>query len=156
LRLYPRHPPGEAFPDPSIGTPFFRILSSLRACVVTAIGCVVSTELVDVRKCNTIWADSYDQDFTDIFAIQSEVAQTIVRKLTATLSLEEKRIIEAKPTDDLDAYDLFLRAKPLILSVRLSSGIGTSQSPDIAIGSWKKLSDSTPSSPNDDGIEHAR
>jgi hypothetical protein len=61
------------------------------------------------------WADSYDQDFTDIFVIQSEVAQTIARKLTATLSPEEKRIIEAKPTDDLDAYDLFLRAKPLIL-----------------------------------------
>jgi hypothetical protein len=101
---------------------------------LTAIGCVVSTELVDARNDNTIWADSYDQDFTDIFAIQSEVAQTIARKLTATLSPEEKKIIEAKPTDDLDAYDLFLRAKPLILSVRLSSGIGTSQSPDNAIG----------------------
>src|SRR6201981_2422578 len=51
----------------------------------------VSTELIDARNDNTIWADSYDRDLTDIFAIQSEVAQTIATKLTATLSPEEKR-----------------------------------------------------------------
>jgi adenylate cyclase len=62
--------------------------------------------LVDARNDNTIWADSYDRDLTDIFAIQSEVAQTIVRKLDATLSPQEKRSIEAKPTDNLEAYDL--------------------------------------------------
>src|SRR5260221_5570447 len=58
----------------------------------------VSTELVDARNDNTIWADSYDRDLTDIFAIQSEVAQTIATKLAATLSPEEKRYIEKKPT----------------------------------------------------------
>jgi adenylate cyclase len=51
----------------------------------------VSTELVDARNDNTIWADSYDRDLTDIFAIQSEVAQVIANKLTATLSPEEKK-----------------------------------------------------------------
>jgi adenylate cyclase len=51
----------------------------------------VSTELVDARNDNTIWADSYDRDLTDIFAIQSEIAQTIASKLTATLSPEEKK-----------------------------------------------------------------
>src|ERR1700739_3940553 len=70
----------------------------------------VSTELVDAHNDTTIWADSYDRDLTDIFAIQSEVAQTIVRKLNATLSPDEKRSIEAKPTDNLEAYDLYLRA----------------------------------------------
>jgi serine/threonine protein kinase len=76
----------------------------------------VSTELVDARNDHTIWADSYDRDLTDIFAIQSEVAQTIVRRLNATLSPEEKRSIEAKPTDNLEAYDLYLRANELIMN----------------------------------------
>jgi serine/threonine protein kinase len=74
----------------------------------------VSTELVDARNDNTIWADSYDRDLTDIFTIQSEVAQTIASKLTATLSPEEKKNIEAKPTDNLEAYDLYLQAKELM------------------------------------------
>jgi TolB-like protein len=76
----------------------------------------VSTELVDARNDNTIWADSYDRDLTDIFAIQSEVAQTIATKLAATLSPEEKRYIEKKPTENLEAYDLYLRAKELFVS----------------------------------------
>jgi TolB-like protein len=71
----------------------------------------ITIRLVDARNDNTIWADSYDRDLTDIFAIQSEVAQTIANKLTATLSPQEKQRIEAKPTDNLEAYDLYLRAK---------------------------------------------
>jgi len=79
----------------------------------------VSTELVDARSDNTIWADSYDRDLADIFAIQSEVAQTIASKLAAALSPEEKKRIEAKPTDSLEAYDLYLRAKALVAGVRI-------------------------------------
>ncbi len=71
----------------------------------------VSTELIDARNDQTIWADSYDRDLSDIFAIQSDVAQTIAAKLAATLSPAEKRTIEKKPTDNLEAYDLYLRAK---------------------------------------------
>ena len=74
----------------------------------------VSTELVDARNDNTIWADSYDRDLTDIFAIQSEIAQTVASKLSAQLSSEERKDIEEKPTDNLDAYDLYLQAKQLI------------------------------------------
>ena len=84
----------------------------------------VSTELVDARQDKTIWADSYDRDLTDIFAIQSEVAQTIATKLTAELSPEEKRNIERKPTENLEAYDLYLRANELILNVRMSMIFG--------------------------------
>ena len=80
----------------------------------------VSTELIDAHDDTTIWADSYDRDLSDIFAIQSEVAQTIAAKLTATLSPEEKRHIEKKPTENLEAYDLYLRAKELFVSVRVS------------------------------------
>jgi serine/threonine protein kinase len=95
----------------------------------------VSTELVDARNDNTIWADSYDRDLTDIFVIQSEVAQTIAAKLTATLSPEEKRFIEKKPTENLEAYDLYLRAKELFVSVRVSMNLKNVEKPLVdAIG----------------------
>ena len=81
----------------------------------------VNTELIDARQDKTIWADSFDRDLTDIFAIQSEVAQTIATKLAATLSPQEKRNIEKKPTENLEAYELYLRAKELLISVGLAA-----------------------------------
>ena len=74
----------------------------------------VSTELIDARYDNTIWADSYDRDLTNIFSIQSEIAQTVASKLSAQLSSEERKNIEEKPTNNLEAYDLYLQAKQLI------------------------------------------
>jgi serine/threonine protein kinase len=74
----------------------------------------VSTELVDARNDNTIWADSYDRDLTNIFAIQSEIAQQVASRLSARLSPEERKDIEEKPTNDLQAYDLYLQAKLLL------------------------------------------
>jgi serine/threonine protein kinase len=76
----------------------------------------VSTQLIDARKDQTIWADSYDRDLNGIFAIQSDVAQTIAAKLAVALSPAEKRTIEKKPTENLDAYDLYLQAKELFFS----------------------------------------
>jgi len=89
----------------------------------------VSTELVDAQNDNTIWADSYDRDLTDIFAIQTEVAQTIASKLAATLSPEEKKSILARPTNNLEAYDLYLRAKELIADVYASFSVGNVEKP---------------------------
>ena len=95
----------------------------------------VSTELVDARNDHTVWADSFDRDLTDIFAIQSEVAQTIARKLTTTLSPEEKKIIEQKPTDNLAAYDLYLRARESIAAADIALASGNFERPLIgAIG----------------------
>jgi serine/threonine protein kinase len=74
----------------------------------------VSTELVDARNDNTIWADSYDRDLTNIFSIQSEIAQSVASRLSTQLSLEERKDIEGKPTENLVAYDLYLQAKHLI------------------------------------------
>jgi TolB-like protein/Flp pilus assembly protein TadD len=74
----------------------------------------VSTELVDARNCNTIWADSYDRDLTDVFAIQSEIAQQVASRLRAQLSPEELKDTEEEPTKNLQAYDLYLQAKQLI------------------------------------------
>jgi TolB-like protein/Flp pilus assembly protein TadD len=74
----------------------------------------VSTELVDARDGTTIWADSYDRDLIDIFAIQSEIAQKVASRLSARLSPEERKDIEQKPTDNMEAYDLYLQAKQLL------------------------------------------
>jgi serine/threonine protein kinase len=81
----------------------------------------VSTELVDARNDNTVWADSYDRDLTDIFAIQSEIAQRVASILSARLSPAERKDIEEKPTSNLEAYDLYLQAKQLVNSVGLST-----------------------------------
>jgi TolB-like protein/Tfp pilus assembly protein PilF len=89
----------------------------------------VSAELIDARNDNTVWADSYDRDLTDIFSIQSEVAQTIARKLTATLSPEEKKVIEQRPTDNLSAYDLYLRAKESIADAEITLASGNFEEP---------------------------
>jgi serine/threonine protein kinase len=74
----------------------------------------VSTELVNARNDNTIWADSYDRDLTDIFATQSEIAQQVASRLSAQLSPEERKSIEEKPTNNLEAYDLYLQARHLV------------------------------------------
>jgi TolB-like protein/Tfp pilus assembly protein PilF len=71
----------------------------------------VSTQLVDARSDNAVWAGSYDRDLNDIFAIQSEVAQAIAGKLSAALSPDQKNRIEAKPTTNMAAYDSYRRAK---------------------------------------------
>jgi len=81
----------------------------------------ITTELIDARNDNTIWADSYERDLTDIFAIQSEIAEAIARRLTATLTPNEQQMIERKPTENLAAYDLYLRANELIANTDLNA-----------------------------------
>ena len=68
-------------------------------------------QLVDARTDEHIWAETYDRNLTDIFAIQSDVAQQIARALKATLSPAEKERIERKPTNNLEAYDYYLQGK---------------------------------------------
>jgi TolB-like protein len=89
----------------------------------------VSAELINALSDTTVWADSYDRDLTDIFAIQSEVTQSIAAKLAATLSPEEQKSIEAKPTDNLEAYDLYLQAKKIMLVAKLASTSASIEKP---------------------------
>ena len=79
----------------------------------------VSTELVDASNDHTIWADSYDRDLTDIFAIQRGIAQQVASRLRAQLSPEERKDIDKQPTNNLEAYDLYLQAKQLANAVVL-------------------------------------
>jgi adenylate cyclase len=87
----------------------------------------VSTELINASNDNTVWADSYDRDLTNIFAIQSEIAQIVASKLSAQLSPKERKIIEEKPTNNLEAYDLYLQSKQLIARVSAISMPSTEQ-----------------------------
>jgi serine/threonine protein kinase/predicted Zn-dependent protease len=89
----------------------------------------ITIELVDAGTDHTVWSEIYDRDLTDIFTIQSEVAQIIASKLTVTLSPAEKRRIESKPTDNLEAYDLYLRAKEQIVSAKVSYTVATTEKP---------------------------
>jgi TolB-like protein len=73
----------------------------------------VNAQLIDARTDAHLWAEHYDRDLADVFAVQSEIATSIVERLRTKLSPAEKSAIEEKPTADLAAYDLYLRAKAL-------------------------------------------
>ena len=75
----------------------------------------VNAQLVDARTDSQLWAERYDRDVADVFAIESEVAGKIVAQLQAKISPSEKAAIEQKPTADLAAHDLYIRAKTLMV-----------------------------------------
>ncbi len=76
----------------------------------------VNAQLVDARNDAHLWAQTYDRDLEDVFAIQSEIAKAIADQLQAKLSPAEKNAIEQRPTYDLTAFDQYSRAKTLILT----------------------------------------
>jgi TolB-like protein len=80
----------------------------------------VNAQLIDSRSEANVWAQTYDRDLADIFAIQSEIAKVIAEQLQAKLSPNEKKAIEQPPTTDLAAFDLYSRAKSLLLTADIS------------------------------------
>jgi len=81
----------------------------------------VNAQLVDARTDAHLWALTYDRDLADVFAIQSEIAKAIADQLQAKLSPNEKKAIEQPPTTDLAAFDLYSRAKSLLLTAGFSA-----------------------------------
>ena len=75
----------------------------------------VNAQLIDTRTDVHSWAQRYDRDVADLFAIQSEIAQAIAAELGAKISPAERRAIQRVPTGDLDAFDLYARARSLSL-----------------------------------------
>jgi serine/threonine protein kinase/Flp pilus assembly protein TadD len=71
----------------------------------------INAQLIDTQTDTQIWAEQYDRKVEDIFTLQSEIAQTIAAQLKATLSTDEKAEIWRQPTQDLQAYDLYLRGR---------------------------------------------
>jgi adenylate cyclase len=74
----------------------------------------VTAQLVDGRNGGHLWAEHYDRDLTDIFAIQDEIAHSIVDQLKVKLLPEEKRAIDQIPTQDVEAYAYYLRGRQFL------------------------------------------
>src|SRR5438046_5188987 len=74
----------------------------------------INAELIDARTDAHIWAETYDRTAADLFAIQSELAQSIVTQLKAKLSPQQKAEIEERPTQDLDAFEFYFQAKAIV------------------------------------------
>jgi TolB-like protein/class 3 adenylate cyclase len=81
----------------------------------------VNAQLIDARNDAHLWAQTYDRDLADVFAIQSEIAKAIADQLQAKLSPAEKNAIEQRPTNDVAAFEFYSRAKDLILNTGFSA-----------------------------------
>jgi tetratricopeptide (TPR) repeat protein len=77
--------------------------------------------LVDTRSDSQIWAEQYDRDLDNVFALQSQIAQKVADQLGADVSSTEKAAIQEPPTTDIIAYDAYLRAKDLINDISFST-----------------------------------
>ncbi|HEY3012920.1 MAG TPA: protein kinase [Gemmatimonadales bacterium] len=71
----------------------------------------VSAQLVNVADGYHLWSERYDRELEDVFAIQDEIAENIVKALRVVLSEDERRAIEKKRTDNVQAYDYYLRGR---------------------------------------------
>src|SRR5262249_48632974 len=76
----------------------------------------INTQLIDARTDAHVWAEEYDRDVKEMFAVQSEIAQEVAKQLHGKLSPTEKLAIKHAPTTNLTAFDLYSRAKNLILA----------------------------------------
>ncbi len=80
----------------------------------------VSAQLIDARTDTHLWAEHFDRDLSDVFAIQSEIAQAIAAQLQARLSPGEREAIETRPTKDVAAYDAYLQGNKLLRAAELT------------------------------------
>jgi TolB-like protein/Tfp pilus assembly protein PilF len=83
----------------------------------------IAAQLIDARTDAQIWAETYDRTAADLFAIQSELAESIVSQLQAKLSPKQKAEIEERPTQDLVAFELYLRAKQIVDSYLIAEDV---------------------------------
>ena len=80
----------------------------------------VTAQLIDATIGKHLWVERYDRPLDDVFAIQSDIAKAIAAQLQAKLSAKEKAAIEERPTSDLAAYDLYLKANELMYNARFN------------------------------------
>jgi TolB-like protein len=91
----------------------------------------VNVQLIKAANDSHLWADTFDRKLTDIFSVESEVAKAIAEQLRAHLSGQEEQAITAKPTDNPEAYDAYLRG--------LAYTLKTQNTPANALGAQKYL-----------------
>src|SRR5690349_20287964 len=93
----------------------------------------VNVQLIRAADDSHLWADTFDRKLTDIFSVESEVAKAIADQLRAHLSGREEQVIAARPTDNPEAYDAYLRG--------LAYTLKTGNSPANALGAQKYLTE---------------
>jgi len=71
----------------------------------------INVQLIDTQTDFPVWSERYDREMRDVFELQDEIARTIANALRLTLTAEEREAISAKPTENLQAYDFFLRGR---------------------------------------------
>jgi len=91
----------------------------------------VNVQLIKAANDSHLWADTFDRKLTDIFSVESEVAKAIADQLRAHLSGREEQVIAAKPTDNPEAYDAYLRG--------LAYNLKTANTPANSLGAQKYL-----------------
>ena len=91
----------------------------------------VNVQLIKAANDSHLWADTFDRKLTDIFSVESEVAKAIADQLRAKLTGQEEQVIAAKPTDNPEAYDAYLRG--------LAYTLKTGNTPANALGAQKYL-----------------
>src|SRR5438876_3408714 len=91
----------------------------------------VNVQLIKAANDSHLWADTFDRKLTDIFSVESEVAKAIAEQLRAKLTGQEEEVIAAKPTDNVEAYDAYLRG----LAYTLKAG----NTPANVLGAQKHL-----------------
>jgi len=91
----------------------------------------VNVQLIKAANDSHLWADTFDRKLTDIFSVESEVAKAIAEQLRAHLTGQEEQVIAAKPTDNPEAYDAYLRG--------LAYNLKTANSPANSLGAQKYL-----------------
>jgi TolB-like protein/class 3 adenylate cyclase/Tfp pilus assembly protein PilF len=91
----------------------------------------VNVQLIKAANDSHLWADTFDRKLTDIFSVETEVAKAIAEQLRAHLSGREEQEIAAKPTDNPEAYDAYLRG--------LAYTLKTATTPANALGAQKYL-----------------
>jgi TolB-like protein/Tfp pilus assembly protein PilF len=91
----------------------------------------VNVQLIKAANDSHLWADTFDRKLTDIFSVESEVAKAIADQLRAKLTGQEEQVIAAKPTDNTEAYDAYLRG--------LAYSLRTAATPANYLGAQKYL-----------------
>src|SRR6059058_5955387 len=91
----------------------------------------VNVQLIKAANDSHVWADIYDRKLTDIFSVESDIAKAITSQLRAQLTGREEQVIAAKPTDNVEAYDAYLRG--------LAYTLKTVTTPGTSLGAQKYL-----------------
>jgi len=81
----------------------------------------ITARLVETATARSVWAERYDRQMEDVFAIQDEIAQSIAKALKLILTEQEKRAIEKAPTTDVQAYDYYLKGRQFFHQFRRKS-----------------------------------